>query len=399
MNEDLKRTAGKAIDSHRTELVALSHKIHQHPELGFAEVQAAAWLVEMCRSLGWEAAAGICDLPTAWDARVPSPGHGPTVAFLAEYDALPEIGHACGHNIMATAPIGAAIGVQAVIERLHGQVKLLGTPAEEGGGGKVLLAQRGALAGVDLAMMVHPSDYSAARGRGLALEHLEVEFRGRAAHAAASPEKGINALNALVLSFNHLDALRQHIPATSRIHGIINRGGDAPNVVPDYTKGTFIVRAADNVYLDELMGKVGNCFEAGALATGAQLRWQPVSPRYETILSNPTMSELYHQAMELLGVDCPMDSDRVIGSTDMGNVSWQVPSIHSIIKIVDGVPNHTREFAQAAVSEQGDRAIMDAAKAMAFTAIDLLSQPDLVEQAKHELRDSAASSANEGQPG
>ncbi len=392
MNDDLKRVAAEAIDAHRSDLLALSHKIHANPELCFSEVQSAASLVEACQTLGWKTSTGIGDLATAWEATPASVSGGPTLAFLAEYDALPEIGHACGHNIIATAPIGALIGVQSVSEKLQGRAIVIGTPAEEGGGGKILLADRGAMNGVDLAMMIHPSAYSAVRCIAQACEHFEVEFFGKPAHAAASPEKGINALNALILSFGNLDALRQHIHQTSRMHGIINHGGDAPNIVPDYAKATFMVRASDNAYLDVLMAQVRDCFEAGALATGATCKISLVAPRYETILSNPTMSELYFQAMQSLGVDCPMDDPRALGSTDMGNVSWRIPSIHPIIKIADGVPNHTREFTEAAASQQGDQAVIDGAKAMAFTAIDLLSQPALVEQAKREFQASKSAS-------
>src|SRR5581483_6720338 len=241
MNDELKRLAAEAIDSHRDELVALSSPIHATPELAFEEFRA------------------VDTLPAASD--------GPVVALLCEYDALPEIGHACGHNLMAMAPIAAAVGLQAVLDRLRGRVAIVGTPAEEGGGGKVIMLQRGGLAGVEATLLVHPSSHSVVKTEALACEHYDVEFHGKAAHAAGSPEKGVNALNAMILSFNHIDALRQHILPSARIHGIIRHGGDAPNIVPEYSQGSFMIRAASNSYLDELMDKVRRCFEAAALAT------------------------------------------------------------------------------------------------------------------------------------
>ncbi|HLY66538.1 MAG TPA: M20 family metallopeptidase [Chloroflexota bacterium] len=395
MNDALKQLAAEAIDRRRQELAALSRVIHDNPELGFNETTAAGSLVEECRRLGWQTDSGICDLPTAWQATLPSSGQGPTVALLAEYDALPEIGHACGHNLMAIAPIAAAIGLEAVAGQVPGKTVVLGTPAEEGGGGKQLMVDRGVLAGIDAALLVHPSAHGTVRTQALACEHYEVEFRGFAAHAAASPEQGVNALNAMILSFNHIDALRQHIRPSARVHGIILHGGDKANIVPEHTSAEFIIRAADNTYLDELLDKVRKCFEGAALATGCSFEWRQISPRYETVNSNPTLSELYFQAMQQLGVDCPMDSDRGFGSTDMGNVSWRVPAIQPMFQIVDHVANHTREFTAAAVTERAFEATFNAAKAMAFTAIDLLSDPALLERARREFRESLSANGSQ----
>jgi len=291
---------------------------------------------------------------------------------------------------MAIAPLAAAIGLQAVLGKVNGRVLVLGTPAEEGGGGKQLMADKGALDGIDAALLVHPTAHSVVKTQALACEHYDVDFHGKAAHAAGSPEKGVNALNALILSFNHIDALRQHIRSSSRIHGIIRHGGDAPNIVPEHTSGSFIIRATENDDLDELIEKVRNCFEAGAIATGCTWEWRRVSPRYETINSNPTLAELYSNAMLRLGVDCPMESDRGFGSTDMGNVSWRVPAIQPMFKIVDHVPNHTREFTAAAATDRAFQATFEAAKAMAFTAIDLLAEPALLDKAKREFQESTA---------
>jgi amidohydrolase len=386
MNDELKQLASDAIDRRREELVALSQTIHQHPELAFEERESMAALVEKCEHLGWQTQTAICDLPTAWQAALPGSNGGPTVAFLAEYDALPEIGHACGHNLMAIAPIAAAIGLEPVLSKVQGRAIVLGTPAEEGGGGKQLMIDKGALGGIDAALLVHPTSHSVVKTQALACEHYDVDFHGKASHAAGSPEKGVNALNAMILSFNHIDALRQHVHSSSRIHGIIRHGGDAPNIVPEHTSGTFIVRATENAYLDELVEKVRNCFAAAALATGCDWEWVRHSPRYETINSNPTLAGLYSEAMGRLGVDCPMESSQGFGSTDMGNVSWRVPAIQPMFQIADHIPNHTREFTAAAATDRAFEATFEAAKAMAFTAIDLLAQPALLDQAKREFQ-------------
>lgn len=393
MHDELKQLASEAIDRRREELVALSHTIHQHPELAFEERDSADALVGICRRLGWRTESGICDLATAWRAELQGSNGGPTVAFLSEYDALPEIGHACGHNLMAIAPIAAAAGVEAALGQLSGRAVVLGTPAEEGGGGKQLMIEKGALAGIDAALLVHPTSHAVVKTQALACEHYDVDFHGKASHAAGSPEKGVNALNAMIASFNHIDALRQHVRSSSRIHGIIRHGGDAPNIVPEHTSGTFIIRAAENGYLDELVEKVQNCFAAAALATGCRWEWRRHSPRYETINSNPTLSVLYADAMRRLDVDCPMESDMGFGSTDMGNVSWNVPAIQPMFKIADHVPNHTREFTAAAATERAFEATFEAAKAMAFTAIDLLAQPSLLERAKREFQESTAAAS------
>ena len=390
MHDELKRLASEAIDRRRDELVALSHAIHRHPELAFEERASVDALTDACRAFGWQIESGICDLPTAWQAALPGSNGGPTIAFLSEYDALPEIGHACGHNLMAIAPIAAAAGLEAVLDKVHGRGVVLGTPAEEGGGGKQLMIDKGALAGIDAALLVHPTSHAVVKTQALACEHYDVEFHGKASHAAGSPEKGVNALNAMIASFNHIDALRQHIRSSSRIHGIIRHGGDAPNIVPEHSSGTFIIRATENGYLEELVEKVKNCFAAAALATGCSWEWTRHSPRYETINSNPTLAELYAGAMQRLEVDCPMESDMGFGSTDMGNVSWRVPAIQPMFKIADHIPNHTREFTAAAATDRAFQATFEAAKAMAFTAIDLLADPSLLERAKREFEESTA---------
>ena len=256
--ESLKASVVSAVETRREELVELSRKIHANPELGFKEVKAAGWLIDYLKRNGFSVKEGICELPTAFRACY---GQGePVVALLAEYDALPKLGHACGHNLIAVSAAGAGVAARLVADACGGKILVMGTPAEELYGGKIIMAERGAFADVDMAMMVHPGVIDTATTQFLACQTLEIEFFGKAAHAAARPEEGINALEAMLLSFTGINSLRQHIRDRARIHGIITDGGEAPNIVPAHSAGSFIVRAEDDYYLDELREKVLNCF-------------------------------------------------------------------------------------------------------------------------------------------
>ncbi len=380
MAEDLKRAACSEVDRQSAALIDLSRRIHQTPELSFQETQACTWLADYLETLAFDVERGAYGLETAFSA---TKGSGqPRVAFICEYDALPEIGHACGHNVIAAAGVGAAAGLGAVIERMEGSIRVLGTPAEEGGGGKVIMARAGALDGIDVAMMVHPSGADLLGIDALAITALEVEYRGRAAHAAASPQHGINALDAMVAAYNAVAQLRQHIAAGERVHGIITNGGDAANVVPDYASGLFFVRARSRADLDALEKRVVDCFRAGALSTGAKLSVSKKGEDYQDLLTNEPLAALYAANLETL--DRKVSFEIVVtGSTDMGNVSHLVPSIHPMLKIAPpDVPLHTVEFCRWAASEDADRGVLDGAKAMAMTAIDFLSDPALREAVK-----------------
>src|SRR5712692_4693115 len=259
----------KAIDDAADELVGLARRIHAAPEIAFEEAKASQWLSETLERHGFKVQRGVADLPTAFRAeRVASPG-GPTVAFFAEYDALPEIGHACGHNLICTAALGAGIGLAAIGSKVAGKVLVMGTPAEEGGGGKVLMLQRGAFAGIDAALMFHPADYTLTMRQSLASYRLKVKFVGKAAHAAAAPYEGINALDGLVQMFVNIGLLRQQLRDDARVHGIITYGGAATNIIPDRAEAAFSVRATDSAYAAKVLEKVINCGRAGAAATGA----------------------------------------------------------------------------------------------------------------------------------
>jgi amidohydrolase len=382
---ELKASVIGEVDARRRQLSELSLKIHSNPELGFKEVKAVAWLTRYLEENGFSVERGICGLSTAFRA---SYGQGkPAIGILAEYDALPRLGHACGHNLIAVSAAGAGVAAKPAVDRFGGTVLVLGTPAEEIYGGKAMMADKGAFDNLVAAMMVHPGVHDTATTQALACQTLEVEFFGRAAHAAAEPEAGVNALDAMLLSFAGINSLRQHIRNKARVHGIITDGGEAANIVPAHTAGNFIVRAEDYAYLDELKERVLNCFSGAAAASGARLeyRWGEIS--YAPMRNNPTLARLFRQNMQSLGRKVRLtDTSRAFGSTDMGNVSQIVPSIHPRVAIApEEVVAHSPQFALAAASEAGKRGLLDGAKALAMTVVDLLASPEIVIRVKREF--------------
>ncbi len=381
----LKALVTGEIDSRQPQLTELSLKIHAHPETGFQESRAAAWLTGFLEENGFSVEPGFCQMPTAFRA---SYGQGrPAIALLAEYDALPGLGHACGHNIIAASAVGAAVAAKAAVDQYPGSLLVIGTPAEELHGGKILMARRGAFDNLDAAMMIHPGIHNAATTQSLACVALEVEFFGQAAHAAARPEAGINALDALIQAFNAINALRQHIRDKARIHGIITNGGEAANIIPAHSAGSFLVRAEDEAYLTELKQKVLNCCLGAATATGARLEycWGEVS--YAPMRNNLTLARLFQQNAESVGRPMALSApSTAFGSTDMGNVSQLVPAIHAFVAIAPAsVTTHSPQFAEAAASESGTGGLLDAAKAMALTVVDLLANPQVIRQIKEEF--------------
>jgi len=377
---DLKTAARSRFETARPAVIDLSHRIHAHPELGFEEEQASTWLAEMLTDAGFTVDKGICDLPTAFTAHA---GSGPLhLAICAEYDCLPGIGHACGHNLIAAMAVGAGIAAAQVADDLGVTIRVIGTPAEElGGGGKILLLQGGALAGAHAAMMVHPSPTDNVTPMMLANAHFHVRYTGKEAHASAYPELGINAADALTVAQVAIGLLRQHIRPTDRVHGIITKGGDAPNIIPAETTARYVVRAKTLDGLDEIRTKVLRCFEAGALATGAQLEIFGSRPPYAQVRHDPAMAAVYRRNAEALGRVFPDTSEaqqRSGGSTDMGNVSLALPSIHPMIGI-NSLPavNHQPEFTAHCITAAADQAIIDGALAMAWTAIDIATDANL----------------------
>ncbi len=382
----LKRIVAEELDASKGDLVDLSLKIHSNPEPAFQEHKASQWLAQYLEAAGYAVEKGICGLETAFRA---SYGDGkPVIALLAEYDALPDMGHACGHNIIGTAAVGAARALKQIADMKGGQVVVLGTPAEEKGAGKAILVERGALADAQIAMMVHPGARDNVVTTSLASIGLEVEFFGRAAHAAARPQEGINALEAMIMAYNAINALRQHIPELARIHGIITDGGSAPNIVPAHSAAHFLVRAADESRLAKLKEQVLQCFQGAALATGARLEYRWAENHYAPMRTNKVLADVFAENLQSLGRVVPVaNHGRGRGSTDMGNVSAVVPAIHpSIAMAPRNIAGHTPEFAVAAASERGHQGLMDGAKALAMTAVDLLVCPEIVDNAWEEFR-------------
>ena len=362
-------------------LLEVSHAIHDKPELAFEEHFACEVLAQTLRDHDLEVETGVYSLETAFATTINSDQAGPTVAVLAEYDALPQIGHACGHNIIATSALGATLALNAVAASLPGRVKLLGTPAEERGGGKELMARAGAFEGIDAALMIHPAGVNLATMPSICVAEVEVIYHGKSSHASAMPHKGINALDGLLLAYQAISNLRQHIRSTERIHGIVKDGGAAPNIVPDRTVGQFFVRAANEQELRALKPRVQACFAAGATGSGCtvEVNWAGVD--YLDINTNWPLAERFRYHAEQLGREF-IDDDQALkfgaGSTDMGNVSYRLPSIHPMLAVAPpNVVIHHPDFAQWARSEKGDAAVIDGAKALALTAAEYLLSPQL----------------------
>ena len=382
--EKLKLKIKDSVELQRQQLIQLSLNIHDNPELGFEEEKASAWLTSYLEDSGFRVERGIADLATAFRATY---GQGsPRIALLAEYDALPEIGHGCGHNIIATSAVGAAVASKSIIEQSGGSVVVLGTPGEEVFGGKIDMVKAGVFKEIDVAMIVHPGIRNMVTIQALACSSLEVEFFGKPAHAAAQPHRGINALEAMILAFTAINSLRQHIKGEARIHGIITDGGEAANIVPAHSAALFLIRAPDDDYLAELNDKVLNCFTGASIASGARLEYKWRDKTYAPMKNNATLAQLFSQNLESLGRRVEAFGPGFgFGSTDMGNVSQVVPSIHPMIAIASPeVLIHTQEFAYAAASETGHEGLTDAAKAMAMTVADIL-QPGMLDKIRQEF--------------
>jgi amidohydrolase len=374
---DAREAARERAERALPDLLALSHRIHAHPELAFEEERAAAWVGDALDAAGFTVNRGIAGLPTALAARA---GSGPLhLAFLAEYDCLPGMGHACGHNLIAAMAVGAGLAAARVADDVGLTVSVIGTPAEESGGGKVLLLERGVFDGVHAALMAHPAPVDVVDPPMLAWSHFEVEYAGKAAHASAFPEQGINALDALTVAQTAIGLLRQHLRAGDRVHGIVTCGGAAPNVVPDRTTASYMVRARRTDGLAHVRRRVEQCFEAGALATGATLAMRELSPMYADVHHDPDLARCYQRNAEALGRRFTIPAavlERAAGSTDMGNVSHVLPALHPFIGI-DSLPavNHQPEFAAHCATPAADHAVRDGALALAWTAIDAATDP------------------------
>ncbi|WP_168413109.1 M20 family metallopeptidase [Bacillus salacetis] len=384
------------IDQLKTVFEEISIYIGENPELGHEEFKASKILSETLEDFGFDVEMETCDLPTAFRAVFDSGKAGPVIGFMAEYDALPEVGHACGHNLIGTMGIAAGIGLSKIISETGGKVVVYGTPAEETRGGKVTMAEAGLFNELDAALMVHPLNSYVKSGSSLAMDAIQFEFFGKSTHAAASPQDGINALDAVIQTFNSINAMRQHILPTARIHGIITEGGKAANVTPDYAAAQFYVRGTSREYVNELTEKVKKCAEGAALQTGASMKHSFYEFSYDDMITNMELSEAFTNELVSLGVDRGEIQEQRdgSGSLDMGNVSQFVPAIHPYIKITEGAyACHTHEFREAAMTDQAREAMIIGAKAMALTGCEVLTNRELLNEIKKEFalnRDSHA---------
>jgi amidohydrolase len=386
---DVKVKVAEAADRLGSELEALSHRIHDNPELAFKEEKAHGWLSDFLEKHGARVERGVGGLPTAFRATIDGTGRGPTVAILAEYDALPGIGHACGHNVIATAGAGAGAALAVALGTLPyaGRIQVIGTPAEEGGAGKVRLMDAGVFRDVDAAMMVHGRCGTQVWRPSLGIVKVKAEFFGQAAHASSWPWRGVNALNAMIQLFVSLDMMRQQLRPDARVHGVITKGGEQANIIPEYTSAEFYLRALDPGDCRDLLRRFEACAEGAATATGcrAQVTADPII--HEPLRANATMAGLFRDNLGLIDFpEDPDDGQAGYGSTDCGNVSQAIPTIHPYVRISpDGVPGHSREFATWARSPLARAGMLAGAKALALTALDLLASPEALRRAKDDF--------------
>lgn len=385
--EQLKQKLSRTVDELDSFLWDISLKIHEHPEVGYSEEYASSLLTECLEKVGFQVEKGIAGLPTAFRART---GYGrPKIIFMAEYDALPEIGHACGHNLIAAMCLGAATALARHNGRFQGTVEVLGCPAEEGGGGKIKLLQAGAFAGADIAMSIHPGPYTTQDPFFLAVRRFKVTYKGKSAHAAAAPEKGIDALKAAMLTFANIDASRIHHRRDARVHGIITKGGTAVNIITETAEAEFMIRALDEAYLAELVSSFEDCVKAAELATKARAVIESFGIDYAPNVRIPALMDAYTQNMARLGVEVqPWDPLQIAGSSDVGNVSQVVPTMHPFLSIADkDISLHHQDFAAAARSEKARTAMLNGAKTMAWIAAEALLDQTFLEEVKRQFRE------------
>ncbi len=378
-----------SLEENKEKYIAISHSIHDRPEIGNEEFYASKTHAELLESEGFTVESGVAGHETALLARRKSDKPGPAIAFLAEYDALPGLGHACGHNIIGTTSVSAAIALSKVIDETGGEVVLFGTPAEEGGpngSAKGSFVKHGLLEGIDAALMVHPANSTRITSNSLAVDPLDFEYIGKPAHAAGSPHHGINALDAVIGLFNGINALRQHVTDDVRIHGIITHGGDAPNIVPEYAKARFFIRAATRKTCSEVTARVKAIAEGSALATGAKLNVIAFQNEVDNLVLNRTYDAVFKEELERLGEYVSTEERNGLGSTDAGNISQVVPTIHPYIQIgPESLVAHTDAFREAAKSPKGDEALILGAKGLALTALRLATDRNVLAEIKEEF--------------
>ncbi|WP_317967844.1 M20 family metallopeptidase [Paenibacillus sp. CCS19] len=383
----MKTVIFNTIDQNAEHWTSMSLDIGAHPELGHEEFRSSALLAEELEKHGFTVERGTLDLPTAFIATYDSGKPGPTAAFLCEYDALPEIGHACGHHIIGVMGVAAAVGLKSVINETGGVIRVYGTPAEETKGAKVTMAEAGLFDDCSFALMAHPYHAYEKSGESLAMDAVQFEFFGKTAHAAANPHDGINALDAVIQLFNALNALRQQVRSDARLHGIIDAGGQAPNIIPDYASAKFYFRSADRAYTNELTQRALRCAEGAALQTGCTLKTNAYEYSYDELRTNETLSGLF--SANLIEGGVPSDaiqSGKDNGSLDLGNVSTRCPAIHPYVQVVDQPYQlHTTEFRDAAMQPRAMQGLLFGAKVLAATAYDVCADPALLRQVREEF--------------
>lgn len=378
MLTELKQQVCDAIQRESGRLFNIADFIFNNPELSLQEFKAAESLMKELKEAGFSITASLANLPTSIRATHPKISTGPKVAIMGEYDALPGIGHACGHHLIAAGALGACLGVAAVKDRVPGTLIFIGTPAEEEVGGKLLLVNAGVFDDIDAAMLFHPSSYTVVDRNSLACTEVAISFTGKAAHASSVPERGINALDAVIHTFVGINALRQHLTPNQRVHGIITNGGERPNIIPEYAAASFYVRALDMDAHNDMLEKLRQCAKAGEMATGAELKFE-ILETYEPMKVNEPFASAMAKNLETLGVRIEPPQGVGIGSTDVGNVSQRVPTVNLYLRVCEpGIGGHTREFREVVGSPVGKEAMLKAAKAMAMTAVDVLNDAELM---------------------
>ncbi|WP_085993464.1 M20 family metallopeptidase [Oceanobacillus senegalensis] len=364
----------------------MNNQLYENPELGDKEFESMKLLTHFLMEHDFKVETGKVNRPTAFKAVYKSEKPGPTIAYLAEYDALPGVGHGCGHNLIGTMSVGAGVALSKVVHETGGNVVVLGTPAEETNGAKVPMSEQGIFDDIDVAMILHPSDQSYESGDSLAMDAIQYAFKGKSAHAAASPEKGINALDSVIQLFNGINALRQHVTSDVRIHGVISEGGQAANVVPDYAVAQFYIRAKDRNYLNEVVEQVKNIAEGAALMTGASLEISNYELSYDDMITNQTLSNAFDKNIRQTYHHEIQPPKQGTGSIDMGNVSHVVPAIHPYIGLnKPGLVHHTTEFADKTVSEDGCETLVSGVLALAQTGFDVIVDEELLKKIKNEF--------------
>jgi amidohydrolase len=381
--ETLKERIVAHVDSLRGEIIETSRHLHDNPELSGEEYNSSKYLAGRAGAQGFKIETGIADLPTAFKATKPSGTSSatkPLIAFLAEYDALPVVGHGCGHNMIGTAGTYAAIALGSVADQLPGDVALFGTPAEETDGGKITMLNAGAFEGVSAALMIHPGIYDEVAYSSLACISAIVEFRGRAAHAAASAWKGINALDAMIQLFVSMDAARKQLPPSVRMPGVILHGGERANMVPDYTKAQFSLRGKDKEEAELVYQKFVDCAEGAARATGATVQYKVEGHSYYDMRPNPVLANLYHDNWVTLGGEEPHTDPKPHGSLDIGNLSHHFPCLHPSVRITydETVGGHTHEFCAATITDFANEQLIRAIKSLALTGLQAMYKDEIV---------------------